>query len=194
MKLKIAFFTILVFLLSNSLAAQTRDSKWVMSLGGGYIKFPTTLHAGELGSNIQVPNIGLSRYIDKGMTVDLGVTAPIFKFGENQINYMAFDISLRYDFNQSEKILVPYVMTGFNLFVIDAVEKPVGVSLGGGATYWLSEFIGIKAQVLYKYVPVKYKAVLPSHVQYSLGVVIPFEARALKRGSGMASSRGGFCD
>ncbi len=197
MDFKKTFVVIIVFVCGLGASAQSESSKWAVQFGGSFIKFSENNTAfKDEDYNFQIPNVSLTRYLTKGFSIGGGLTATgvskIDGFFENDFNILSFDGYVRYDFNRSNEILVPYVMGGASLLVKEWTDKSISGNLGVGITYWVFPQVGINTQVLYKYVPVKFKAIFPPHTQFSGGLVFVFGQRSGRKGYRKLGS--GFCN
>ncbi|WP_139957355.1 hypothetical protein [Flavicella sediminum] len=174
--------------------AQKKNDKWVLGLGGSFIKFSETSTAfpGE-SFNFQIPNIFITRYIQDGFSVEGGVTLPVLKgvtnLYSNKFEIMSIDAYGSYDFKRSEEIFVPRVMLGASLLIKDLVSKAIFLDVGVGATYWLTSRVGLNSKIVYKQLVAGGSATFDSHMQFSGALVFSLSdyRKRTRRGAGFCS-------
>ena len=161
---------------------QNADNKWTVSSALAAAKFSTT-DAQVVGERFtfQIPQFNVSRYLYKGVTLDLGLSLGLFKqvpgFFTNSLQYTSFDVGARYDFRKSNENLVPYVYAGTSFIRANSEVTPT-VNIGGGATFWVLSRFGLQPQLLYKSAS-KTNLSMRSHVYFSMGLVYSLKPRTL---------------
>lgn len=185
---KNVFFLVIALLLSSTIIkAQNEDNKWVVGVSGALTSFGNkgTVHLMER-YNLQVPKINIARYLFKGLTLDgamsLSAINEVPGFYGNAFSYFSMDLTLRYDFNQSDENLVPYLGVGGSLVGAPSTRPGSNmtstVNFGGGGTFWFSPRFGLNAQILYKISPDKFQSMI-SHSQLSVGLVFSLGRRVM---------------
>jgi len=183
-------FTILLFVLCTlSSNSQGTKDKWVIGLGSSSVLFNKEV-AEKIGQryNLQFPRINVTRELSKGFSVDLALTFNVLenvkKLISNKFNYTSVDASLRYDFGNSKRVLVPYI--GLGISYIDGattVTNAEGVFSGnilGGGIIWVSSRFGLTGQGIYKIVSEDSNAMV-SHIQGSVGFVFKLASSDAKK-------------
>jgi len=168
---KIPIIFILTLLFSLQVTAQSNNSKWVVGIGGSLAKFQDA-DVAFIGDNFnsQAPRLSVSRYLFKGLTVDVGLSfSGIFK---DDIPYFSFDTAVRYDFENSNESFVPYVLVGGSIVKTINKASPT-FNLGFGSTYWLTGKYGLNTQLVYKHSLESFEG-MRSHLHLSVGVVYSF--------------------
>ncbi|MFC2109024.1 hypothetical protein ACFLRU_02830 [Bacteroidota bacterium] len=196
MKLKFFLVGILVLFFCFGVKAQNKTDKWVIGLGGSFIRFSDASVAfpGE-EFNFQIPNIFISRYIKNGISVEGGLTLTAIKgiknVYRNEFELMSVDLYASYDFKMSDKVFVPRVMVGSSLLVRDLITKGFTFDVGMGATYWVTSKIGLNTKIVYKQIFVGNITEFDSHAQVSGAILFSlgdYRTRNRRRGRGA-----GFC-
>lgn len=161
---------------------QNADNKWTVSSAVAAAKFSTTdaLVVGERYT-FQIPQLNVSRYLYKGVTLDLGMSLGVIKklpgFFSNSLQYSSFDLGARYDFRKSNDNLVPYVYAGTSFIRANDEVTPT-VNIGGGAIFWVLSRFGLQPQLLYKAAS-KTNENMRSHVYFSMGLVYSLKPRTM---------------
>jgi len=197
MSFKKIFVSVVVCLFSVGVSAQSESSKWAIGFGGSFIRFSEKSAVFQKeGINFQIPNVNLTRYVYKGVSIGGGLSvtglSKVKGVFNNKYDILSFDGYARYDFNRSNELLVPYILGGGSFLIKDWIGKSISANLGVGLTYWILPQIGINAQVVYKYVPVAFKAIFTPHTQFSGGLVFAFGQRSGRKGGRRLGS--GFCN
>lgn len=169
--------------------AQSKHEKWAFGLSGSFISFGQK-GATTIGEQfiVQVPTISATRYFFKGFSLDGRVSFSLIdkvdQFYSNAFPYFSVDGTIRYDFNQSQENVVPYVGLGMSLIAgpssIPGSKTSPTTNFVGGATIWISPKIGINAQAAYKYSAADIQS-MESHSQISVGLVYSLQARSMVR-------------
>ena len=174
---------ILIFLcVGSQLVAQNLEKKWTIAASVGVAKF-SSIDARATGDQfvVQIPKLNMSRYLSKGVTLDVGFSAGVIDrvsgVFDNSTDYFSMDIGSRYDFRQSNQNLVPYLFAGTSFVNVNKEFTPT-LNIGGGAVFWLSSKYGVQPQLLYK--TVQTSAIhMRSHVYFSIGFVYSLKHRIL---------------
>ncbi len=195
MRIRCTLLILVLSLATNSSFAQSESSNWALNVGGSFINFSGKPPFQGEGVNFQIPNVSITRYIDKGFSAGGKLTATgidqIDGFYTNTYDLLLIDIYGRYDFKRSEETWVPYLMSGFGMLVKDKYGRGLSFNAGVGLTYWLFPSVGLNAEIAHRFVPSKYEGSFISHTQFSGGIVILFGARTGSRSNKRLGA--GFC-
>lgn len=185
---------ILFILLTSSVLAQLKQrNNWEIGVGVAVVKFSDE-NAAFIGDKnlFQIPRLNLTAPLTDNLSFDGGLSFNTFDVGfiKNSVKYFSMDGSLRYNFrNLSEKI-TPYVFVGASLVDSELKMTPT-FNVGAGATYWITEKLGINSQLYYKHSLESFES-MRSHIQITAGVVFAFDAGRIFSGRG-SSAVGGAC-
>lgn len=168
----------LFMLLSIAGFAQDKTSKWTFGLNIGVIPSVKTYPTEETVSNIQIPNININRYIYKGITLGAGLTFTGIRL-EQELDLLMMDFYAKYDFNQSENKIVPFVVAGPSLLFDVPAARSYALHLGGGIHYWLWPSVALSAQLQHRYIVAS--NTLDSHNQIFVGALFSFNESKGKR-------------
>lgn len=136
---------------STSVLYSEKDASVV---GGRYIAF--------------IPGISISKYLGNKITVSAMFSKSM---GDNQ-NYFSSDFNLTYDILNPKYSLRTYVLAGMGL--VSLIETDLTLNIGGGATWWISDKIGLNGQLVYKLNPLNGEFQKP-HFFGSAGLIYSFD-------------------
>lgn len=187
----------LLFISSTTLAqVQEQSSQWQFGIGFGIAKFSDE-DAGYIGDKnlFQIPRLNLTIPISDKLSVDGAMSFNTFDVGfiSNSAKYFSMDGSLRYNFKDLIDKFEPYIFVGGSLVDSERKMTPT-MNIGAGATYWVTDGIGLNAQMYYKHSLEIYES-MRSHIQLTGSIVFAFDGLF---GSGGGVSRrksltGGAC-
>jgi hypothetical protein len=180
---KICFFASFLFSITL-LQSQNRDNKWAISIGSGAVIYAEQDFA-SVGYRYspQFPRISIARYVFKNIIVAGSFSTTI----DARKKYTTLDGEVRYDFGTAENIFSPYIFKRLSPYVlvgasiIDAKNIRPTLNFGAGGTFWITQRIGLNAQLIYKY-HFSGDSTQPSHVYGSGGVVYNFSRINSRRG------------
>ncbi|MFY7670676.1 outer membrane beta-barrel protein [Tenacibaculum sp. MEBiC06402] len=194
--------TILVLFLlffSSKIIAQVQEqsSQWQFGLGFGIAKF-SDADADYIGDKylFQIPRLNLTIPISDKLSVDGAMSFNTFDVGfiSNNVKYFSMDGSLRYNFKDLIDKFEPYVFIGGSLVDSERKMTPT-MNIGAGATYWVTDNIGLNGQVYYKHSLEIYES-MRSHIQLTGSIVFAFDGLFGSAGGGVSrrkSLTGGAC-
>lgn len=186
---KVLIFTL--FACSLSLLAQVKNNELQIGVGVGIVKFSEE-DASFIGDQylFQVPTLNLTVPINDHVSIDGAMSFNTFDPGfiTNSVKYFSMDGSIRYSFIHLSDDFMPYVFAGASLVDSELKMTPT-INVGAGATYWLTDIIGLNAQVYYKYSLESFES-MRSHIQVTGGLVFALDMQDLFGGGG---SSGGTC-
>jgi hypothetical protein len=197
MVLKRTFLALcLLFFSANVLAqVQERGDLWQIGIGAGVVKFSDE-NAAFIGDKnlFQIPRLNLTIPISGNLSIDGAMSFNTFDVGfiSNSVKYFSMDASLRYNFKDLIKDFEPYVFVGGSLVDSELKMTPT-MNIGFGATYWVTNTIGLNTQLYYKHSLEIYES-MRSHIQITGGIIFSFNG--LFGGGGMSrrnSLTGGAC-
>lgn len=175
------------FLTSILTHSQTKNNDWQIGVGGALTVFSKS-DASFIGDRamVQIPRLNLTMPINNNFSVDGALSFnTVDLFVTNSVKYFSMDGSLRYSFNNVLQNFYPYVFAGGSLVDSERKMTPT-LNLGAGATYWISDSIGLNTQLYYKHSFEGYQS-MRSHIQVTGGFV--FVLNFLNRGGSSRSSR-----
>ncbi|MBL4724134.1 MAG: OmpA family protein [Lutibacter sp.] len=168
--LKIAVLAMLLIASYSNVNAQDENNPWMTTFGANYID----IKDGDSGSFL--PFASLSRYIDKGFSLELA--GAVNEFGRPwgtgaDANFFGLDLNVKYDLNNAfgdTKWFDPYLFTGVGENWVGA-ENGLGFNLGLGFNAWFTEQVGVSLRSGYKKVntPIDFEM-----FQHSVGLVWRF--------------------
>lgn len=182
--------TLAVFLFISSLIlAQETKNTWQIGLGTAVTRFNNE-DASFIGDKhlFQIPRLNISIPLNERFSVDAAVsfnTIDNFSAIQNFVNYFSVDGSVRYHF-KTEATIYPYVFAGASAVKSELKMTPT-FNVGAGATHWITDRIGINAQIYYKHSIESFSS-MRSHIQGTLSLLYSFDWDPLFGGGG--SSRG----
>lgn len=191
---------LVIFLLSLSthLTAQVQEqsSLWQIGIGAGVVKFSDE-DVSYIGDKnlFQIPRLNLTIPVSDNLSVDGAMSFNTFDVGfiSNSVKYFSMDASLRYNFRDLVQDLEPYVFVGGSLVDSERKMTPT-MNIGLGATYWITNTIGLNGQLYYKHSLEIYES-MRSHIQLTGSIVFAFEG-LFGGGGGMSRGKsltGGAC-
>lgn len=151
MKKLVFIFFFSAFTLTST--AQIRNS-WNIGAGFAITNFNSSdaLYIGDK-TLFQTPRLNITAPITEEISLDLAYAFnTIKKIGiiENLAKYNSFDISARYNFNEIITNLNPYGFVGGSIVSSERKTTPT-LNAGVGATYWISDKLGLNTQFYYKH-------------------------------------------
>jgi hypothetical protein len=187
----------LLFISSTTLAqVQEQNSQWQFGIGFGIAKFSDE-DVSFIGDRnlFQIPRLNLTIPISDKLSVDGAMSFNTFDVGfiSNSAKYFSMDGSLRYNFKDLIDKFEPYLFVGGSLVDSERKMTPT-MNIGAGATYWVTDGIGLNAQVYYKHSLEIYQS-MRSHIQLTGSIVFAFDG-LFGSGSGVSrrkSLTGGAC-
>ncbi len=198
--LRLKFLAVSFFLLLAipNMVGQEANMKWTVGVGGSFIDFNQTAPFENESINIQVPNLSISRYLGNGflLGVHLTNTGVSHESFSNEYDLLTVDLNLRYDFNTSENIIVPYVTVGMGSFVKNNLEKTnkestTSMNFGAGCTFWVFPKLGLQVQGIYRMGTDE--TIITEHTQFSLGLVFGFGTSSAKVKRSPLTENSSFC-
>lgn len=177
-------------LLFISLNIQSQSNEWLVGLSGSFVKFDASNLTNSELYNFQFPRLNLSRCISPEFSLDAAITFSTFepKGIKNEFDYFSFDMNVIYNFNLSDKKLVPYLGIGGTIVgatkTIQYLKPMLGLNIVSGGTLWLSSNWGLNSQIGYKFTP-RNKEILNKHFQLPAGIVYSFSSSFNRRGCRM---------
>lgn len=185
--MRLRLLVVSFLLVCSNLLGQEKNMKWTVDLGGSFINFADVAPFNDEFSNVQLPSVFITKYLNNGFSLALHFTNTSINSNsglfDNKNKLLTLDLNPRYDFNFSEERLVPYVTSGIGLFVRDEVNKTMAANVGAGCTFWVFPKIGLHFLATYRFG--FDDDVIVNHSQFSLGVVFGFNKR--KPGGRMSS-------
>lgn len=178
---------VLILLLFLSIHSFAQDStvKWAVSFGGSFIDCTNTDGFVDEGFNVQIPNVSVMRYLDKGFTIGAGMTitgvSSINGLFINKYDVTIMDFFAKYDFGLSEEKWVPQLIGGVGLLVKDKNDRSISVNAGVGLTYWVLPKVGLNGQVVHRFVSESTYENFGSHTQVSGSLIVTFGESKGKR-------------
>jgi hypothetical protein len=197
MVLKRTLLVLFLLLYSSTILAQVqeRGSLWQIGIGAGVVKFSDE-NAAFIGDKnlFQIPRLNLTIPISDKLSLDGAMSFNTFDVGfiSNSVKYFSMDGSLRYNFKDLVKDFEPYVFVGGSLVDSELKMTPT-MNIGAGATYWVTNTIGLNTQIYYKHSLEVYSS-MRSHIQLTGSLIFAFDG--LFGGGGMSrrkSLTGGAC-
>ena len=187
--MKRIFAVAILLCICTTTFAQSKENKWVIGVSGSIVNFGDAGENSPLKErfNIQLPKVNVSRYLFGGLSLEAGISLSVLDqidgFYSNSFNYFSLDGNVRYDFNLSDKNLVPYIGVGGSIVGAPTKVLPLSkatptLNFTFGGTFWFSHHWGLNAQGTYKYSPEEY-ASMRSHTQLSVGLVYSLNPRVL---------------
>jgi len=182
MIMKKIFFVITFLCIACTFAQGDYDPsrKWQIGIGGGITKFSDE-DAAFIGDRwlVQIPRLNLTVPVYKNISIDGALSFNTFGLGfiDNSASYFSMDGSVRYNFDNLHKDILPYVFVGGSLVDSDRKMTPT-FNLGAGLTYWVSDQIGLNAQLYYKHSLESFES-MRSHMQYTASIIYAFDAGSL---------------
>ena len=121
-----------------------------------------------------LPGISVSRYLGDKMTI----SATFSKSINDTQKYFSSDLNLTYDIFNPENRLRPYILGG--LGIVNLLDSGLTVNTGAGGTLWVTDSIGLNAQLIYKN-SLFGSELQKSHFFSSAGLVFSFNVGGKKR-------------
>ncbi|CAA0191320.1 Probable hypothetical protein precursor [Tenacibaculum maritimum] len=169
-------------------------NSWQIGVGLAITKFGES-DAQFIGDKhlIQIPRVNLTMPISQKLSFDGALSFnTIDGVIKNSINYLSLDGSLRYNFNSFLGKIYPYVFTGGSLVDSERKTTPT-LNVGAGATYWISDKVGLNTQLYYKYSFESFES-MRSHIQITAGFVFDLNwSNVFGRGIGTTRVRTSSC-
>lgn len=166
----------LIFLLSAyGLSAQESNDKWGIGLNTGSVLY-SAKDGGTVGGRYiaTIPGISISKYLGNKVTVSVTFSNSI----NDDQQYFSSDFNLGYDIFNPDFFLRPYLLAGVG--VVNLLDTGLTLNLGGGGTLWISDSIGLHAQLMYKVSTIGGE-LQRSHFFGSGGIVYSFSPSRKKR-------------
>jgi hypothetical protein len=198
--MRLKFFLLFSFLMLAipNMVGQEENMKWTVGVGGSFIDFNQTEPFENESINIQVPNLSVTRYLSNGFLfgVHLTNTGVSHESFSNEYDLLTVDLNLRYDFNTSENIIVPYITAGLGSFVKNNLEKTnkestTSMNLGAGCTFWVFPKLGLHLLGIYRLGTDE--TIITEHTQFSVGLVFGFGASSAKVKRSPLTENSSFC-
>lgn len=184
---------VLTVMFSSLLLAQTKNRAWQIGIGTSVAKFSVE-DASYIGDQylFQVPRLNATLPVSEHISIDGAMSFNTFDIGfiSNSANYFSMDASLRYSFIGLFNDFYPYVFAGGSIVDSERKMTPT-INIGAGATYWISNLVGINSQVYYKHSLESYES-MRSHIQVTLGLVFAINSKG-SSGRRRGGSVGGSC-
>lgn len=171
---------ILLFFLFHSLAIQTINSQGFDGTLGVGLNLGSALYSEEDGKVVggryiaTIPGVSFSKYLGDKMTISLTLSNSV----RDTQNYFSTDLNLSYDIFNPEGKLRPYVLAGFGL--VNLLDSGFTFNAGAGGTYWITDVIGLNAQLFYK-VSIFSTEFQRSHIFGSAGLIYSIDLGTNKR-------------
>lgn len=121
-----------------------------------------------------LPGISVSRYLGDRMTISVLFSKSI----NDTQKYFSSDLNLSYDLFDPEKRLRPYLLAG--LGIVNLLDSGLTVNTGAGGTLWISDTVGLNAQLIYKN-SLFGSELQKSHFFSTAGIVFSFNVGGKKR-------------
>jgi len=169
--LKIALLALLLIASYSNANAQDKESPWMLNFGANSIKIKDGSGNMKIG-----PKMSLSRYLDKGFSLELaGAVNNISRpWGSGaDATFVGLDLNVKYDLNNifgDTKWFDPFLFVGVGENWVGA-ENGLGLGAGAGFNAWFTKNVGMNFTAGYKKVntPVDF-----SMYQNSIGFVWKF--------------------
>lgn len=168
-------FLLLIFLSTISISAQDSSDKWGFGLNIASVLY-SKKDGGTVGGRYiaTLPAVSVSRYLGNKMTISVTFSNAI----NDTQQYFSSDFNLTYDIFKPEKSLRPYLLGGIG--VVNLLDSGITLNIGGGGTLWITNSIGLNAQLMYKVSTIGGE-LQRSHIFNSVGVVYSFSSSKNKR-------------
>lgn len=184
----IILFCVLNFLIAHNSYSQDEYSKWVFGIGLNAVDYYPT-NTPEIGGgwfseltnamdhwNFPGLKLNATRHIIDKVTFDLGLsynkTTILGRFKIEALNYYAVDGNVHYNFLETDRKFVPYVLIGAG-YTFGDFNGGGTFNSGIGANLWLSSRVGLNAEGSLKYNSPDFSLV--PHFYYSFSVIFKLE-------------------
>lgn len=164
---------LLLVISSLTITGQITQNTWHTGIGFGIIKYDNTSDSKENYLN-QTPRLSIANHISDYFTIEAAMSYNLIKdsdlFITNNINYINFEVNVRYKFIQFKDNVEPYVLVGASLIKNRKITG--AINMGAGINFWISKYTAINIQSIYKYSDF---GVDKSHINFSAGVILLIE-------------------
>lgn len=179
------FIILWIFLLGSSMvSAQDHKGEWLLGLGFQAVD-DDGKPSGDLFVNLNgLPfptNFAVETYLHNSFSLEVSESINSYQIGKkidgsatnrNRF-FMSLDVNGKYHLNTLYKKFLkfdPYVAVGLGATIRGAYTVPTGI-VGGGATFWITNQIGINYQSLAKF---SFTDLGTNYLQHTLGVRMNF--------------------
>ena len=154
------FYNFLSFLILSAycLSAQKAENPWALSVGADLVNVLDDV-SGKSPNSFSVPALGISRHLNKGVSIGVQYTPTLIGKNDNNLTHTAIDGFIKW--NLSKKIFVPYIFTGYGITLFSDTMKDLKGTfpstetsktyLGGvGVNYFLENNLAINYSSSYR--------------------------------------------
>ena len=151
-------FLSLLILSAYCLTAQKAENPWAVSVGADLVNVMDDVN-GKSPNSFSAPALGISRYLNKGISIGIQYTPTLIGKNDNNLTHTAIDGFIKW--NLSKKIFVPYLFAGYGITLFSDPMKDFKGDLpstetsktylgGVGVNYFLEDNLAINYSSSYR--------------------------------------------